>query len=152
MASSSFHIVVLDGYTLAGAELNWHGLERFGTYSCYDRTLPDQVIERSREADAILVNKVCIDAKTISELPRLKYIGVTATGVNIVDVSAAKSRDITVTNVPGYATASVAQTVFAHLLNLAQRVEHHAHAVRDGRWTSSPDFCFWETPQIEISG
>jgi glycerate dehydrogenase len=152
MGKESFHLVVLDGYTLAADDLNWQNLQALGTISIYDRTPEHEIVPRSIGADALLVNKVAITKQTINQLPRLKYIGVTATGTNIVDIAAAKARDIVVTNVPGYATPSVAQTVFAHLLNLAQRVGHHSQAVRSGRWASSPDFCFWETLQIEISG
>lgn len=152
MDKRSFNIVVLDGYTLVADDLNWQDLQALGMVSVYDRSSDDEIVSRSQNADAVLINKVAISAETINQLPRLRYIGVTATGTNIVDVPAAKARDIIVTNVPGYATPSVAQTVFAHLLNLAQRVEFHAEAVRRGRWSSSPDFCFWETPQIEIAG
>lgn len=152
MDKRSFNIVVLDGYTLVADDLNWQDLQALGMVSVYDRSSDDEIVSRSQNADAVLINKVAISAETINQLPRLRYIGVTATGTNIVDVPAAKARDIVVTNVPGYATPSVAQTVFAHLLNLAQRVEFHAEAVRRGRWSSSPDFCFWETPQIEIAG
>jgi glycerate dehydrogenase len=152
MGKQSFHVVALDGYTLAADDLNWQNLDALTTMSIYDRTPDPEIVTRSQDADGLLINKVAITGETINQLPRLRYIGVTATGTNIVDLQAAKARGIVVTNVPGYATPSVAQTVFAHLLNLAQRVDHHATAVRQGKWTSSPDFCFWETPQIEIAG
>jgi glycerate dehydrogenase len=148
----AFQIVVLDGYTLVANDLSWQPLESLGICEIHDRTSDDQIITRSLDADALLINKVAITAESINQLPRLKYIGITATGTNIVDLPTAAARGVTVTNVPGYATPSVAQTVFAHMLNLAQRVGHHAKAVRVGRWTASPDFCFWGTPQIEIAG
>lgn len=152
MTRDDFHIVVLDGYTLVADDLNWDGLHALGRCSIFDRTPEEEIVPRSLDADAVLINKVAIDAETISRLPRLKYIGVTATGTNIVDLTAAKARGIVVTNVPGYGTQSVAQLVFAHLLNLAQRVGDHADLVREGKWASSPDWCFWETPQIELAG
>lgn len=152
MDKQSFQVVVLDGYTLAADDLHWQELQALGPVVVYERTSFPDVVARSRDADAILINKVTVTAETINQLPRLKYIGVTATGTNVVDLPAARSRGITVTNVPGYATTSVAQTVFAHLLNLAQRVSDHADAVREGKWSNSADFCFWDTPQIELAG
>ncbi len=152
MDKKSFQIVVLDGYTLASDDLSWEGLTALGTCTIHDRTPEAEIVVRSQDANAVLINKVALTAETINQLPNLKYIGVTATGTNIVDLAAAKARGIVVTNVPGYATHSVAQTVFAHLLNLAQRVGDHAMAVREGRWASSADWCFWDTPQIELAG
>jgi glycerate dehydrogenase len=152
MAKDDFHIVVLDGYTLAADDLNWDGLQALGRCTIYDRTPETEIVSRSVDADAVLINKVSLSADAIAQLPKLKYIGVTATGTNIVDLAAATSRNIVVTNVPGYGTQSVAQLVFAHLLNLAQRVGDHAAFVRAGRWASSPDWCFWDTPQIELAG
>lgn len=152
MNNQSFHVVVLDGSTLAADDLNWQDLRAIAELTIHDRTTEDDIVRRSADADALLINKVAISAETINKLPRLKYIGITATGTNIIDLPAAKARGITVTNVPGYATRSVAQTVFAHLLNHTQRVAHHAEAVKQGRWTASPDFCFWDTPQVELAG
>jgi glycerate dehydrogenase len=152
MDKRAFNIVVLDGYTLAADDLGWESFEGLGAITIYDRSSQDEIVARSQDADALLINKVAIAAETINQLPRLRYIGVTATGTNIVDLPAAKTHGIVVTNVPGYATSSVAQTVFAHLLNLAQRVDYHAAFVKQGKWSESPDFCFWETPQIEIAG
>jgi glycerate dehydrogenase len=152
MAKDDFHIVVLDGYTLAADGLNWDGLQALGRCIIYDRTPETEIVSRSVDADAVLINKVSLSADAIAQLPKLKYIGVTATGTNIVDLAAAKARGIVVTNVPGYGTQSVAQWVFAHVLNLAQRVGDHAVLVREGKWASSPDWCFWETPQIELAG
>jgi glycerate dehydrogenase len=147
-----FHIVVLDGYTLVAEDLNWNGLRAQGRCIIYDRTPEAEIVSRSIDADAVLINKVPLSAESIARLPKLKYIGVTATGTNIVDLAAARERNIIVTNVPGYGTQSVAQLVIAQLLNLAQRVGDHAALVRAGRWASSPDWCFWDTPQIELAG
>lgn len=152
MAKDDFHFVVLDGYTLVAEDLNWDGLKALGRSTIYDRTPNNEIVSRSIDADAVLINKVAIDAEAIARLPKLKYIGVTATGTNIVDLAAAKARGIVVTNVPGYGTQSVAQLVFAHLLNLAQRVGEHATLVQEGKWASSLDWCFWVTPQIELAG
>lgn len=147
-----FKIVVLDGYPLASNDLSWEPLLKLGECEIFDRSTEQEVPGRAADADAVLINKVALDDETINRLPNLKYIGVTATGTNIVDLPAAKLRGIVVTNVPGYATQSVAQLVFAHVLNLAQRVSDHAAAVRAGRWSTSPDFCFWDTPQVELAG
>jgi len=118
----------------------------------YDRSAPDEVIGRAENAEVILTNKIVLSAETIGRLGKLKYIGVTATGYNIVDVDAARERGIPVTNVPTYGTDSVAQMTFAHLLNLTQNVARHAKTVSDGRWCSSEDFCYWDTPLIELAG
>lgn len=144
-------IVVLDGFTLNPGDLSWKGLEELGECAIYDRSAPDEVIARCDGAEIIITNKVVISAETIDRLSKLRYIGVTATGYNIVDVDAARRRDVTVTNVPTYGTASVAQMVFAHLLNLTQNVAHHARTVSDGRWCSSKDFCYWDTPLVELT-
>jgi glycerate dehydrogenase len=152
MDKKPFQMVVLDGCTLAADDLSWDALQAWADCTIHDRSTESEIVSRARDADGVLINKVSLSAAAINQLPRLKYIGVTATGTNIVDLSSAKARGIIVTNVPGYATPSVAQMVFAHLLNLTQRVGDHASAVRAGRWTASPDFCFWVTPQIEIAG
>jgi len=145
-------IVVLDGYTLNPGDLSWEELEELGECSVYDRSSPKEVLNRAAGAEIILVNKIELSSDMIERLGSLKYIGVTATGYNIVDVEAARRRGIPVTNVPTYGTDSVAQMVFAHLLNLTQNVAHHAQTVRDGRWCSSEDFCYWDTPLIELAG
>lgn len=145
-------IVVLDGYTLNPGDLSWGRLEALGTCRTYDRTLPEEVIARAKPADIVLVNKVELPGEIVSRLPKLKYVGVLATGYNIVDVEAARRRNIPVTNVPAYGTDSVAQMVFAHLLNLTQRVGRHAGTVRQGRWTGSQDFCYWDFPLVELAG
>lgn len=146
-------IVVLDGYTLNPGDLSWEHLEQLGDVTIHDRSAPDEVLERSAGAEAVLVNKVVLSADTIGQLPDLKYIGVLATGFNCVDVDAAAARDIPVCNVPTYGTRSVAQMVFAHVLELTQNVGHHDRTVReDLRWASGDDFCYWDFPLIELEG
>ena len=145
-------IVVLDGFTLNPGDLSWEGLEELGECSYYERSSPEEVMKRAAGAEIILVNKIALSSDMIERLSSLKYIGVTATGYNIVDIEAARRRGIPVTNVPTYGTDSVAQMVFAHLLNLTQNVAHHVQTVRDGRWCSSEDFCYRDTPLIELAG
>lgn len=145
-------IVVLDGYAANPGDLSWDGMKALGECVIYERTSPEQVLERAAGAEVVLTNKVVITAEHIAALPDLKYIGVLATGYNIVDVEAARSRGIVVTNIPAYSTDSVAQMVFAHILNICLQVQHYTEEVRNGRWTSSPDFCFWDTPLMELSG
>jgi len=146
------HIVVLDGYTLNPGDLSWDALHALGEVTMYDRTPPEQVVARCRGAQAVLTNKAPVPRAAIAQLPALRYIGVLATGYNIVDVEAARERGIPVTNVPEYGTRSVAQMTFAHLLELALHVGHHAWTVRQGRWASSIDFCYWDYPLIELAG
>jgi len=145
-------IVVLDGYTLNPGDLSWDELRSLGACTIHDRTPPDQTVPRAADATIVLTNKVVLDRDTLCRLPRLAYVGVLATGYNVIDLAEAGRRGIVVTNVPSYSTRSVAQMVFAHLLNLTQHVAHHAEAVRQGRWTSSPDFCFWDYPLVELDG
>ena len=145
-------IVALDGYAANPGDLSWDELKTLGDCTIYDRTAPEQVLERAAGAEILLTNKVVLTAEHMAALPELKYIGVLATGYNIVDVAAARERGIIVTNIPAYSTPSVAQMVFAHLLNIAQQVQHHAEEVRRGRWTASKDFCFWDTPLLELRG
>ncbi|MHB9106107.1 MAG: D-2-hydroxyacid dehydrogenase [Armatimonadota bacterium] len=145
-------IVVLDGYTLNPGDLSWDGLRALGACEIYDRTPPELVVERARGAEAVLTNKVVVGREQLAQLPELRYIGVLATGYNIVDTSAARERGIPVTNVPEYGTRSVAQMAFALLLELALHVGHHAQTVREGRWTQSRDFCYWDYPLIELAG
>jgi glycerate dehydrogenase len=145
-------IVVLDGFTLNPGDLSWDALRDLGECQIYDRTPAEEVLARADGAEIILTNKTVLTAATIGSLPALRYIGVLATGYNVVDLAAARERKIPVTNVPGYGTRSVAQMTFALLLELAHRTGHHAQAVREGRWSSSPDFCFWDHPLIELEG
>lgn len=145
-------IVVLDGYALNPGDLSWDNLKKLGDCQIYDRTKPENVQERIRNAEVIIINKVIIDKQLIDKLPDLKYIGVTATGYNIVDVKAASDKNIVVTNIPAYSTDSVAQLVFSHILNVVNRVDLHAQSVRLGDWTKNPDFAYWRTPQTELAG
>ena len=145
-------IVVLDGYTLNPGDLSWDDLKKLGDCAIYDRTPTAQIVERARDAEIALTNKTVLMADTITALPKLKYVGVLATGYNVVDIAAAKERGIPVTNTPDYGTPSVAQHTFALLLELTQHVAHHAQTVRDGRWTRSADFCYWDFPLIELNG
>ena len=145
-------IVVLDGYTLNPGDLRWDALQSFGECNIYDRTYPGKVLERAGRAEIILTNKTVLDREIIGNLPDMKYIGVMATGYNVVDLETACERNIPVTNVPKYGTKSVAQMVFALLFELTQHVAHHAGTVRDGRWSANPDFCYWDYPLIELNG
>lgn len=145
-------IVVLDGYALNPGDLSWKGMEALGELVVYDRTPASEVMERSAEAEVLITNKTVITAGHMKALPLLKYIGVLATGYNVVDVDAARERGIVVTNIPAYSTASVAQTVFAHVLNITQRVGHYAQENVQGRWTDSADFCYWDTELVELAG
>ena len=146
------HITVLDGYTLNPGDLGWDDLKSLGSCEIHDRTPPEIVSERMAGADAVLTNKTIVSRAAIEQSARLTYIGVLATGYNVVDIEAAAKRGIPVTNVPAYGTRSVAQHVFAHVLTYAQRIEHHAGTVRDGRWPESPDFCYWDYPLVELAG
>jgi glycerate dehydrogenase len=145
-------IVVLDGYTLNPGDLSWDGLQALGPCDIYDRTPPDHVPDRMADAHIVLTNKALVTRAAIEPSAQLQYIGVLATGYNIVDVAAAAERGIPVTNVPTYGTRSVAQHVFAHVLAIAHHIEHHARSVREGRWSASPDFCYWDYPLIELAG
>ena len=146
------NIVILDGYTANPGDLSWQGLEEIGEVTVYDRTKADETVARAADADIVLTNKVIISREIIAQLPRLKNIGVLATGYNVVDIEAAHERGITVTNVPAYSTESVAQMVFAHLLTVTNRTEHYAIENRNGRWTKNPDFCYWDFPHMELAG
>jgi glycerate dehydrogenase len=146
------NIVVLDGYTLNPGDLDWGRLEQLGNVTVYDRTAVTDIVERAAHADIVLTNKTQLSAAILEQLPKLKYIGVLATGYNIVDTEAAKQRGIPVTNIPTYGTQSVAQFVFALLLELCHRVQTHSDAVHAGDWNNCPDFCFTRSPLIELSG
>ena len=132
--------------------MSWSNLEKLGECNIYERTSTEELIGRAKEAEVILTNKVVITADDMDQLPQLKYIGVLATGYNVIDIEAAKERGIVVTNIPAYSTPSVGQMVFAHILNITQQVEHYADEVREGEWTTCPDFCYWNTPLIELLG
>ncbi len=145
-------IVILDGYALNPGDLSWQGLQDLGQCTVHDRTAPDDVAARVGEAEIVLTNKGLVSRQTIDLATGLRYVGVMATGYNVVDVEAAAERGIVVTNVPTYGTSSVAQMVLAHLLNLTQRVGDHSAAIHKGRWASAPDWCYWDSPLVELAG
>lgn len=150
MEQKKIKICVLDGYAANPGDLSWEGLKSLGECTIYDRTAPEELLEHAADAEAILTNKVVIGAEHMDALPNLKYIGVLATGYNVVDIAAAQQRGIIVTNIPAYSTASVAQMVFAHILNITTQVQHHSEEVHKGRWSNNADFCFWDTPLTEL--
>lgn len=145
-------IVVLDGYGLNPGDLSWESMQALGELEVFDRTSPAELHQRASDAEALITNKTIISAEDMKALPQLKYIGVLATGYNVVDIDAAKALGIVVTNIPAYSTRSVAQMVFAHLLNITQRVGHYAEENNKGRWTNNADFCYWDTPLVELDG
>ena len=145
-------IVVLDSHTLNPGDLDWGTLQALGSCEIYDRTPPAQVVSRAQGAQIVLTNKTILSRESIEHLPQLRYIGVLATGYNVVDVEAATKQGICITNVPAYGTPSVAQMVFAHVLNLTQHVAEHAQSVRAGDWSRSKDFCYWNFPLVELAG
>jgi glycerate dehydrogenase len=145
-------IAVLDGYTLNPGDLSWDGIKKMGDCTIYDRTPPEKTVERARGAEAVFTNKVVFNREVISQLPDLKFIGVLATGYNVVDLEAATEAEIVVTNIPAYSTASVAQMVFSHILHLVQNVSKHAESVKKGEWANSIDFSYHLTPQTELAG
>lgn len=145
-------IVILDGFTANPGDLSWDGLRQFGELTVHDRTAPDQIIERAKDAQIVLTNKVPLNAETLVKLPKLKYIGVLATGYNIVDIAEAARRGIVVTNVPGYSTDAVAQHVFAMILHLYNQLYRYNEDVQKGVWENCPDFSFGTYPVCELSG
>ena len=145
-------IVVLDGFTLNPGDLSWDSLAALGELKVFDRTSHERVFDRAQNSQLVLTNKTLLTGDTIESLSELTYIGVMATGCNVVDLQAARRRSVTVTNVPEYGTSSVAQMVFAHILNLCQHVGAHGQSVSQGAWAKSPDFCYWDFPLIELAG
>ncbi len=145
-------IVGMDGFALNPGDLSWKEAEKLGNFTIYERTPPELTVERAKNADAVFTNKVVFDKTVIQQLPKLKYIGVLATGYNVVDIEAARNAGIVVTNIPAYSTASVAQMVFSHILNFVQNVSVHAESVSTGEWAKSKDFSYWKTPQNELAG
>ncbi|MCS7306007.1 MAG: D-2-hydroxyacid dehydrogenase [Thermoguttaceae bacterium] len=145
-------IVILDGYTVNPGDLSWGPIQQLGELVVYDRTPAELVVQRAAEGEIVLTNKAVVSRSAIEQLACLRYIGVLATGYNIVDVEAARERGIPVTNVPTYATQSVAEAVFAHLLNLTHHTAEHAQGVRAGRWSACEDFCYWDWPLIDLAG
>jgi glycerate dehydrogenase len=146
------NLTILDAFTANPGDLDWNALESLATCAMHDRTPASQVIERAADSEIVLTNKTVMNAASIAALPKLRYIGVLATGYNVVDIAAARECGIVVTNIPGYSTPSVAQLTFALLLEFTHHVGLHAQTVRDGKWSQSPDFCYWENPLIELSG
>ena len=144
--------VILDGYTCNPGDLTWDELHALGPCEIHDRTPASEVVNRAGDAEIVLTNKTVLDREILGRLPKLKYIGVLATGFNVVDVKAARERGIPVCNIPEYGTANVAQATFALLLELTNRSGHHAQTVEDGRWVASEDFCYWDYPLVELQG
>jgi glycerate dehydrogenase len=145
-------IVVLDGYTLNPGDLSWDELNKLGDLTVYNRTPDDEIVKRSKGAEILFTNKTILGEGIFQELPGLKYVGVLATGYNVVDIEAAKKRGIVVTNIPAYGTDSVAQMTFALILELCQHVQQHSDSVMSGKWAESVDFCYWDYPLIELAG
>lgn len=145
-------IVVLDGYTENPGDITWEGFEKLGELTVYDRTPLDEIVSRIGDCEIVISNKTPLNAITFDACPQIKYVGVIATGYDVVDIAAAKTKGIVVCNIPTYGTTAVAQFVFALLLELCHHVGAHSDAVNAGRWTSCPDFCFWDYPLIELAG
>ncbi len=152
LRGDSMNIVILDGYTLNPGDNPWTALERLGKLTVYDRTPAAQILERAKDAEILLTNKTPLNAETLAQLPKLKFIAVLATGYNVVDVAAAAKRGIPVCNVPIYSTRTVAQHTFALILELCDRVGMHDQSVHDGEWARCPDFCYWKAPVLELDG
>jgi glycerate dehydrogenase len=146
------NLVILDGQTLNPGDLSWDGLHALARTTYYPRSAPNEIVARLQDADAVLTNKVALSAEIFAACPKLKYVGVTATGYNIIDLDAARKQSITVTNVPGYSTNSVAQVVFALLLEITHQTGHHAMRVAEGGWSGCPDFSFSDFPLLELAG
>ena len=145
-------IVVLDGQGVNPGDISWSRIEELGELTVYPRTAPDEVLKHVGDAEIALTNKTVFDADTIAHLTNTKYIGVLATGYNVVDTKAAREHGIVVTNIPAYSTDSVAQMVFAHLLNVSNHVDHYANETHNGVWSRCPDFCYWNKPLFELCG
>ena len=145
-------IVNLDGYTTNPGDLSWEPFKKYGEYIVYDRTLPEQIIERAKDADCLIINKSIITAEMLDQMPKLKYVGLESTGYNVIDGKAARERGIVISNIPAYSTTGVAQLVFSFILQVSDNVSLHSQAVHNGEWTSCPDFCFWKTSLTEIDG
>jgi glycerate dehydrogenase len=145
-------IVVLDGYALNPGDLSWEEFKHMGDLTVHDRTSPEEILKRASGAEIVLTNKTPIRDQVIQQLPKLKYIGVLATGYNIIDVDAASKKNIVVTNIPNYGSYSVAQLTLALLLELCHHVQRHSDSVRDGKWASSKDWSYWEYPLVELAG
>lgn len=149
---AAMKIVILDGYTENPGDLSWEGFAALGELTVYERTAAADIVPRIGDAEIVYTNKTPITAETLAACPKLRYIGLLATGYNVVDVAAAKARGVAVTNIPTYGTAAVAQFAIAMLLEICHHVAHHSDAVHAGRWTANPDWCFWDYPLIELDG
>ncbi len=145
-------IVVMDGKGVNPGDMSWKQIQQFGELIVYERTTSEEIIDHVGDAEIVLTNKTVFDEDTIAKLKNVKYIGVLATGYNVVDLKAASKRGIVVTNIPAYSTDSVAQMTFAHILNVTNHVDHYARASRDGEWSRCPDFCYWDKPLVELAG
>ena len=145
-------IVVMDGKGVNPGAMSWKQIQQFGELIVYERTASEEIIDHVGDAEIVLTNKTVFDEDTIAKLKNVKYIGVLATGYNVVDLKAASKRGIVVTNIPAYSTDSVAQMTFAHILNVTNHVDHYARASRDGEWSRCPDFCYWDKPLVELAG
>ncbi len=145
-------IVVLDGYSLNPGDLSWKGLEKLGSVEIYARTQDDKIEERVGDCEIVITNKTPITRALLERKPGIKYVGVLATGYNVVDIEAARDNGVVVTNIPTYGTQAVAQYVFALLLELCNRVAHHDRRVKEGAWSRAKDFCFWDYPLMELAG
>lgn len=145
-------IVVMDGKGVNPGDMSWKQIQQFGELIVYERTASEEIIDHVGDAEIVLTNKTVLDEDTIAKLKNVKYIGVLATGYNVVDLKAASKRGIVVTNIPAYSTDSVAQMTFAHILNVTNHVDHYARASRDGEWSRCPDFCYWDKPLVELAG
>lgn len=145
-------IVVMDGKGVNPGDMSWKQIQQFGELIVYERTTSEEIIDHVGDAEIVLTNKTVFDEDTIAKLKNVKYIGVLATGYNVVDLKAASKRGIVVTNIPAYSTDSVAQMTFAHILNVTNHVDHYARASRDGEWSRCPDFCYWDKPLVELTG
>lgn len=142
----------MDGKGVNPGDMSWKQIQQFGELIVYERTASEEIIDHVGDAEIVLTNKTVFDEDTIAKLKNVKYIGVLATGYNVVDLKAASKRGIVVTNIPAYSTDSVAQMTFAHILNVTNHVDHYARASRDGEWSRCPDFCYWDKPLVELAG
>lgn len=145
-------IVNLEGYTTNPGDLSWEQFEKYGELTVYDRTKPEEIVERAKDADILFINKCIITKELLEQMPNLKYVGLESTGYNVIDGKAARERGITISNIPAYSTTAVAQLVFAFILQMTNKVTLHSDAVYNGEWTNCPDFCFWKAPLAELDG